>query len=80
MVSTACGVCTVWSPCEAGNTRGRADEREGDTDEMGESSDVEEVLDEEDSTLMRGYWLKKHLAQLRESNVATEDILTALFW
>jgi hypothetical protein len=47
MVSTACGVCTVRSPCEAGNTRGRADEREGDTDEMGEPRDVEEVLDED---------------------------------
>jgi hypothetical protein len=81
----------VRSPCEAGNTRGRADEREGGTDELGESRDVEEVLDEEDSKLARGYWSKKHVAQLREllflggfyvesfGEAATEDILTALF-
>jgi hypothetical protein len=90
-VSTASGVCTAQSPCEAGNTRGRADEREGDTDEMGELRDVEEVHDEEDSKLMRENGLKKHVTQLREllflggfyvesfGEAATENILTALF-
>jgi hypothetical protein len=39
---------------------------DGDTDETGESRDIEEVLDDEDSKLMRGYRLKMNIAQLGE--------------
>jgi hypothetical protein len=64
--SVLCGVNVRQRMHEAEWMKGDGGTRHRDTDETGESRDIEEVLDEEDSKFMRGYWLKMHVAQLGE--------------
>jgi hypothetical protein len=49
---------------------------------MGESGDVEEVLDEEDSKVTRGYWLKMHERCMSRSlgNCCSWRLLCGILW